>query len=212
MFQPLIDQARDMIQRLYTNAERGRDGVAEAHKLRFSEFEAWETAARGIVGVVFEADTAEVARWRGLAERRRTLVGDAMRQDMKRGEYYGLIDYFHLAVGILLEFEATYQHEMAALAASERSHSGGRPAQPGGHEQLLPPAIPPQPEEQRSAVRRVGDGWELTITLRDTTYEWLTGVAAREAAYGGADGEATARLAATIVERVAANAKRGGAR
>ena len=212
MFQPLIDQARDMIQRLHSNAERGRDGVAEAQKLRYSEFEAWETAARGIVGVVFEPDTPEVARWRALAERRRSLVGDAMRQDMKRGEYYGLIDYFHLAVGILLELEATYQHEMAALAASDRSHVAGRSPQPSGHEQLLPPGSTQQSEDNRPAVRQVGDEWELTIALRDATYQWLAAVAAREAAYGGAAGEATARLAATIIERVAANARRGGAK
>jgi hypothetical protein len=205
MFQPLIEHARDIISRLHVSAERGRDAVSESQKLRYSEFEAWETAARGIVGVVFENDTAEVARWRALADRRRTLVGDAMRQDMKRGEYYGLVDYFHLAIGLLLEFEATYQHEMAALAA--RPERTGTPL--GNHEQLPPPASPPPQPEQHGPARRVEAGWELTIPLRDSTYEWLASVAAREAALNTADGEATARLAATIVERVAANARRG---
>jgi hypothetical protein len=49
MFQPLIDQGRDMIRRLYASAEQGRDAAPEASKIRPSELEAWDSAARGII-------------------------------------------------------------------------------------------------------------------------------------------------------------------
>src|SRR5436190_521183 len=68
------------------------------------------TELRGLLGLLPIA----CVRWRALAERRGGLVGDARRRDIKRGDYFGLIDYFNLAIGALLEFEASYQHKRPA--------------------------------------------------------------------------------------------------
>src|SRR5215216_2849011 len=97
MFQALIDQAYDMVQRLYACAEKGRNDVPLAVTIRYSEYEAWDTAAYGILSTVFGPDAAEISRWRSLADRRATLLGEARRSDVKRGEFFGLIDYFNLA-------------------------------------------------------------------------------------------------------------------
>src|SRR5215212_3534797 len=134
MFQSLIEQARSIIQRLHASAELGLDKVPELTKVRPSELEAWDTAAHAIVVLLFGANSAAWLRWRALAERRGLLVGDARRRDVKRGDYFGLIDYFHLAIGVLLEFDASYQHRRAALAPT---------AQPGTPLALLPA----QPEQ-----------------------------------------------------------------
>src|SRR6266508_4381965 len=112
MFQALIDQAHAMIQRLYACAEKGRNDVPLAVTIRYSEYEAWETTAYGIVRTVFGPDNAEVSRWRALADRRAMLLGEARRSDVKRGEFFGLIDYFNLAIGVLREYDAAYQCEL----------------------------------------------------------------------------------------------------
>jgi hypothetical protein len=209
MFQSLIEQARSIIQRLHASAEIGVDKVPEATKVRPSELEAWDAAAHAIVALLFGANSAAWSRWRALAERRGVLVGDARRRDIKRGDYFGLIDYFHLAIGTLLEFEASYQHRRASPAPAEASPSTTL---------VLPPAKPkpaprsqpvsqPQPEPP-PLVRTTDDGWELTLALTDEAYDWLRGVVAtREPARTG-DSAAIVELAATIIERVARNTQR----
>jgi hypothetical protein len=218
MFEALIDQARSIIQRLHASAEQGLDKVPETTKVRPSELEAWDAAAHAIVALLFGASSAAWVRWRALAERRGVLVGEARRRDIKRGDYYGLIDYFHLAIGALLEFEASYQHRRASPAPAEASPSTALALQ------AAPPApapAPAQPEpapvaqangrpppEPRPLVRATEDGWELTLGLTDDAYEWLRGVvAAREPARTG-DSAAIVELAATIIERVARNTQR----
>jgi hypothetical protein len=193
MFQPLIDQGRDMIRRLYASAEQGRDAAPEASKIRPSELEAWDSAARGIIRTLFGADAAELAWWQALAERRAALVGEAMRKDIKRGEYLGLIDFFHLAIGVLLEFEAKYQHRLAAPNAAPA------PVAAALADQLAPPAQAP--------AARAANGWELTIELTGDTYHWLADAAAAREPADDEDEDAAARLAATIIERVAANSR-----
>jgi hypothetical protein len=179
--------------------------------VRISELEAWDTATRAIVNDIFGGDSAEAARWRLLTDRRVTIVGDAMRKDIKRGEYFGLIDYFHLAAGALVEFEAKYQRQQARpMPAPSRAVGAlAEPAPPLEQAPLAPPAAPPVPSNgDRPPARAVDDGWELTIAVSDETYEWLAEAAiAREPAPDGEEA-AAARLAATIVERVAANTRR----
>jgi hypothetical protein len=116
-----------------------------------------------------------------------------MRKDIKRGEYLGLIDFFHLAIGVLLEFEAKYQHRLAAPSAAPA------PAAAALAGQLAPPAQAPAP--------RAANGWELTIALTGDTYQWLADAAAAREPAEDEDGDAAARLAATIIERVAANSR-----
>ena len=203
MFESLIEQARSIIQRLHASAELGVENVPEATKVRPSELEAWDAAAHAIVALLFGANSAAWVRWRALAERRGGLVGDARRRDIKRGDYFGLIDYFHLAIGTLLEFEASYQHRRAAPAEANPSTTLALP-------EPAPPSQPvsqPQPEPP-PLVRTTDDGWELRLVLTDEAYLWLRGVAAtREPARTG-DSAAIVELAATIIERVARNTQR----
>jgi hypothetical protein len=206
MFQALIEQAHSIIQRLHTSAEQGLDKVPEATKVRPSELEAWDAAAYAIVGLLFGPNSAAWSRWRGLAERRGALVGEARRRDIKRGDYFGLIDYFHLAIGALLEFEASYQHRRAAPAQAQASPSTALALQPAPAPLSQPAAQ--QPSEPEPLVRATDDGWELTLGLTDDAYDWLRGVvAAREPARAG-DSAAIVELAATIIERVARNTQR----
>jgi hypothetical protein len=209
MFQSLIEQARSIIQRLHASAELGVDKVPEATKVRPSELEAWDAAAHAIVALLFGANSAAWLRWRALAERRGLLVGEARRRDIKRGDYFGLIDYFHLAVGALLEFEASYQHRRAAPVPAEANASATLALPAGKPEPVAPspPASPPLPESP-PLVRATDDGWELLLALTDEAYDWLRGVvAAREPARTG-DSAAIVELAATIIERVARNTQR----
>ncbi len=206
MFQSLIEQARSFIQRLHASAELGVDQVPEATKVRPSELEAWDTAAHAIVALLFGANSAAWARWRALAEQRGGLVGDARRRDIKRGDYFGLIDYFHLAIGALLEFEASYQHKRASPAPAEAHPSAALALPPAQPEQapFSQPVSQPQPEPP-PLVRTIDDGWELRLALTDEAYDWLCGVVAtREPAHTG-DSAAIVKLAATIIERVARN-------
>ena len=211
MFQSLIEQAHSIIQRLYASAEQAADTVPDATKVRPSELEAWDTAAHAIVALLFGANSAAWVRWRALAERRGGLVGDARRRDIKRGDYFGLIDYFNLAIGALLEFEASYQHKRPAPNGTQPSAALALP--PGQPEQAplsspvtQPPAAPPP--EPPPLVRTTDDGWDLMLSLSDEAYEWLRGVvAAREPARTG-DSAAIVELAATIIERVARNTQR----
>jgi hypothetical protein len=218
MFEALIEQARSIIQRLHASAEQGVETVPEAARVRPSELEAWDTAAHAIVALLFGANSAAWMRWRALAERRGALVGEARRRDIKRGDYFGLIDYFHLAIGALLEFEASYQHRRAAPAASQPSPSTALALQPAppqsAHTQPAPPqpaaSSQPngQPPPEPPPVRAADEGWELTLTLSDDAYDWLRSVVAtREPARSG-DGAAVVELAATIIERVARNTQR----
>ena len=219
MFQSLIEQARSIIQRLYASAEQAADTVPDATKVRPSELEAWDTAAHAIVALLFSANSAAWVRWRALAERRGGLVGDARRRDIKRGDYFGLIDYFNLAIGALLEFEASYQHKRTAPASAEAQPStalalpAGRPEpaapEPAPPEQApLSPPVEQPPPAPPPLVRTTNDGWELSLALSDEAYEWLRGVvAAREPARTG-DSAAIVELAATIIERVARNTQR----
>jgi hypothetical protein len=213
MFQSLIDQARSIIQRLYASAEQAVDTAPDATKVRPSELEAWDTAAHAIVALLFGANSAAWVRWRALAERRGGLVGDARRRDIKRGDYYGLIDYFNLAIGALLEFEASYQHRRSAPAPAQAQPSATLALPPAQSEQapLSPPVVQPPPApppEPPPLVRTTDDGWELTLSLSDEAYEWLRGVvAAREPVRTG-DSAAIVELAATIIERVARNTQR----
>ncbi|MDQ2998965.1 MAG: hypothetical protein M3R61_18185 [Chloroflexota bacterium] len=210
MFQSLIEQAHSIIQRLYASAEQAADTVPDATKVRPSELEAWDTAAHAIVALLFGANSAAWVRWRALSERRGGLVGDARRRDIKRGDYFGLIDYFNLAIGALLEFEASYQHKRPASNGVQPSATLALP--PGQPEQAplsppvnQPPTAPPEPPP---LVRTTDDGWELTLALSDEAYEWLRGVVAtREPARTG-DSAAIVELAATIIERVARNTQR----
>ncbi len=217
MFQSLIEQAHTIIQRLYASAEQAADTVPDAIKVRPSELEAWDTAAHAIVALLFGANSTTWVRWRALAERRGGLVGDARRRDIKRGDYFGLIDYFNLAIGALLEFEASYQHKRPTSNGVQPSATL---ALPPGQPELVPLSPPVnQPVNQRQPeptpppappplVRTTDDGWELTLSLSDEAYEWLRGVvAAREPARTG-DSAAIVELAATIIERVARNTQR----
>jgi len=209
MFQSLIDQARSIIQRLYASAELSVDKVPEATKVRPSELEAWDAAAHAIIVLLFGANSAAWSRWRALAERRGGLVGDARRRDIKRGDYFGLIDYFNLAIGTLLEFEASYQHRRAVPAPAAANPSTPLALPPAKPEPAPPsqPVSQPQPEPP-PPVRTTDDGWDLTLTLTDEAYEWLRGVvAARQPARTG-DSGAIVELAATILERVARNTQR----
>jgi hypothetical protein len=218
MFQSLIEQARSIIQRLYASAEQAPDKVPDAAKVRPSELEAWDAAAHAIVALLFGANSAAWLRWRALAERRAGLVGDARRRDIKRGDYFGLIDYFNLAIGALLEFEVSYQHKRnspngaaptgtLALppAQPEQAPLASTAHQPPVNQPPVPPAPPPEPPP---LVRATDEGWELTLALSDEAYEWLRAVvAAREPARTG-DSVAIVELAATIIERVARNTQR----
>jgi hypothetical protein len=211
MFQPLIEQARTLIQRLHASAERGRDAVPEAMLVRASELEAWDTASRGIVSVLLGADAVALARWSALNERRGMLVGAAMQKDIKRGEYIGLIDYFHLAIGVLLEFEAMYQHRLAALAPAplHATVALADPRAPQDQDGLVRLAPQAPPDEPRPAARAVDGRWELTIAVNSETYQWLDEVGATREPNLTEDGAAAARLAGSIVERVAANKRYG---
>jgi hypothetical protein len=231
MFQSLIDQARDMIRRLHACAEQGRDAVPEAMKIRLSELEAWENATQGILNLAFGMKTIEMSRWHALAARRAALVGEAMRKDIKRGEYFGLIDYFHLATGLLLEFDAAYQRKLAATAPAAQEAMGaiGNGPPPGPQAPLattaqasaaVPPQapvvtaqqatpVPPSADVHPEAAWQTDDQWELTVVVSKDTYEWLYDiVAARDPARAG-DADAIVEFAATIIERVAANTRRG---
>jgi hypothetical protein len=208
MFQALIEQARSIIQRLHASAEQGLDKIPEAAKVRPSELEAWDAATYAIVAQLFGANSAAWSRWRALAERRGALVGEARRRDIKRGDYFGLIDYFHLAIGALLEFEASYQHKRASPAAeaSPNTALALQPAQP----ELAPlsPPISQQHPGPQPVVRATDNGWELTLVLTDNAYDWLRSViATREPARIG-NSAAIVELAATIIERVARNTQR----
>ena len=209
MFEALIEQAHGLIQRLHTSAELGLEKVPEATKVRPSELEAWDVATHGVVALLFGANSAAWVRWRALAERRGVLIGDAGRRDIKRGDYFGLIDYFHLAIGVMLEFEASYQHRRATPAPAAANPSATLalpPAQPNPPPPS-PPASPPPPEPL-PLVRTTDDGWELTLVVSDAAYDWLRSVvAAREPARTG-DSAAIVELAATIIERVARNTQR----
>ena len=214
MFEALIEQARSIIQRLHTSAELGLDKVPEPTKVRPTELEAWDAAAHAVVALLFGANSAAWLRWRALAERRGALVGDARRRDIKRGDYYGLIDYFHLAIGALLEFEASYQHRRSSPAPAEPSPSGALALRPGQTEPPSSPsngqqhAGPPSVEVPPPLVRATDDGWELALALTDEAYEWLRAVvASRDPARIG-DSAAIVELAATIIERVARNTQR----
>ena len=208
MFQAIIDQANDLIQRLYTCAEKGRNDVPLGVAPRYSEYEAWGTAAHRLVVLAFGEDTSELARWVALGERRASLLGEARRADVKRGEFFGLIDYFNLAIGLLHEFEATYQHDMAM--ANTPAQNGAEPAEPShanGYAQLPlaqarmpePPAAPPP------------DPWSITIALNEGLYRWLAEMAAAREQMPTVDNAAVARLATTIIERVATQTQRSRA-
>src|SRR6185295_10954650 len=141
--------------------------VPEAVKLRLSELEAWETATQAIVHFAFGADTAEAARWHALAQRRAALVGEAVRKDMKRGEYFGLIDYFHLAIGVLTEFEAKYRHQLDAAAVISRRTPEplDHHALPDGQDRLARRTAQAAPNDQHRALQVAGERPELTIAL-----------------------------------------------
>jgi hypothetical protein len=212
MFESLIEQARSIIQRLHESAELGLDKVPESTRVRPSELEAWDVATHGIVALLFGANSAAWVRWRSLAERRGVLIGEAGRRDIKRGDFFGLIDYFHLAIGVMLEFEASYQHRRATpapAAANSSTTLALPPAQPAPVQPAPPsPPVKPPPPEPPPLVRTTDDGWELTVALTDEAYEWLRAVvAAREPARTG-DSAAIVELAATIIERVARNSQR----
>ncbi|HJZ45611.1 MAG TPA: hypothetical protein VKE41_00530 [Roseiflexaceae bacterium] len=210
MFEALIEQARNIIQRLHASAEQGLDKIPEATRVRPSELEAWDAAAHAIVALLFGANSAAWARWRALAERRGALVGEARRRDIKRGDYFGLIDYFHLAIGALLEFEVSYQHKRASPAPAQASPSTPLALQPAQPEQapLSQPNGQQRPEPP-PVVRATDDGWELTLALTDDAYDWLRSVVATRDPARAGDSAAIVELAATIIERVARNTQRG---
>jgi hypothetical protein len=216
MFESLIEQAHSIIQRLHESAELGLDKVPEATKVRPSELEAWDVATHGVVALLFGANSAAWTRWRGLAERRGVLIGEAGRRDIKRGDFFGLIDYFHLAIGVMLEFEASYQHRRAGpVAAATPSTTLALPAAqpaPAPPTQPVspppPPAAPPPPPAPLPLVRTTDDGWELTVVLTDEAYDWLRAVVTTRDPARTGDGAAIVELAATIIERVARNTQR----
>ena len=208
MFQSLIEQAHSIIQRLHASAELGVDtssrGIQEygqaslkrgtPPRMRSLPCCLARTQPPGCAGARWPSD---VACWSARPGRR----------DIKRGDYYGLIDYFHLAIGALREFEASYQHRRAAPGGGSHSqhHTG---AAAGAAPHLSPPVSPASRPEPVSLVRTTDDGWELTLALSDEAYDWLRGVvAAREPARTG-DSAAIVELAATIIERVARNSQR----
>ena len=222
MFQALIDQAHDMIQRLYACAEKGRSEVPLGVAIRYSEFEAWETTASGIINTVFGAGSGEVARWRALTERRTVLLVEARRSDLKRGEFFGLIDYFNLAAGVLREYEAFYQHDQAAAQATASAPAETPASAPAnGSADLAPlhtyePSIRPASSAPASVAepdpppiaRRVGDDqWDVTISMSNQMYTWLSNMAALRDRTA-ADGSAVARLVTTIIERVVSQTQR----
>jgi hypothetical protein len=206
-----------MIERLYACAEKGRNDVPLAVTIRYSEYEAWETAAYGILGTVFGPDAPEISRWRSLAERRATLLGEARRSDVKRGEFFGLIDYFNLAVGALREFDAAYEYERstAAPAAQQSPQTSTELAPMPAHSRLQQPLAEERfgesqdEAEEPAVVRRVAeDRWDVIVPLSDGVYNWLHEMAAAREPARTADGAAVARLAAAIIERVAAQTQR----
>lgn len=181
LFEPLIAQARDLIQRLHAGADKARDSGPQTPAIRSSEFEAWGGAVQGIVSAIFGPGSAALARWHALAARQGQLVAEAVRSDGKRGEYFGMIDYFHLAIGLLIEFEAAYQH--------------GQP---------LPDQPPPHgPNEPQQAVVASSPAapWSITVSLQRESYEWLAAAAARRDPTRPAE-QALAEYAATLLERV----------
>lgn len=205
MFQALIDQAQELIQRLYACAEKGRNDVPLAVTIRYSEYEAWDTSARGIIGVAFGADTAEMLRWRALAERRAALLGEARRNDVKRGEFLGLIDYFQLAIGMLREFDAAYQHDMSMTSMA--SQAAVEVQTVNGAQQFGAPISQHHAQEPHLAAP-AADPWQITLTLNEEIYNWLADSAAAREQKRTAGHADVVRLATAIIERVAAQTQR----
>ena len=215
MFQPLIDDARNMIARLHQSAEKGRDHVPSSVMMRYSEFQSWENAVQAVARLVFGEESPALERWHLLVNRRDALVTEAMRKDVKRGEYFGMVDYFHLAIGVLREFEAMYQYQLATYergpepaptvtTVNGASNGAGYAASPGAS-----PELPLNRAEPRQRVAHPGENqWDVLITVNDHAYDWLSDVAAARDPGGLIAPEAVARLAATIIERVAAQSRR----
>jgi len=216
MFQPLIEDARNMIARLHQSAEKGRDHVPSSVMMRYSEFQSWENAVQAVARLVFGEESPALERWQLLVNRRDALVTEAMRKDVKRGEYFGMIDYFHLAIGVLREFEAAYQHQQAIYergvepAPTVTTVNGTNNGASHAPSHAAPShELPLTHAEPRQRVARLGaNQWEVLITVNDHTYDWLSDVVAARDASGLIAPEAVARLAATIIERVAAQSRR----
>ena len=196
MFEPLIDQARDLIQRLHAGADKAREGGAATMPIRSSEFEAWGTAAQGIIGALFGADSPALARWLALGERQSQLISEAVRSDGKRGEYFGLIDYFHLAIGLMTELEVAYR----AGVPQPRPAPAGQFADRSGAS--APAAAEPAPPA-------AGAPGSLALELRPATYEWLEALTASRTGARSPDREAVAQVAGAILEQVIATMRRG---
>ena len=227
MFQALIDQAHDMIERLYACAEKGRSEVPLAVAIRYSEFEAWETTAFGIINTIFGPDSAEVARWRALTDRRSMLLVEARRNDLKRGEFFGLIDYFNLAAGVLREYEAVYQHDKAAQASASTAADTQTSVSSNGSANLAPlhtQELPHQPvhanpsaaqekiAEPPIARRVAANQWDVVVSVNNDVYSWLSDMAALRDRATPTDGSAVARLMTTIIERVVLQTQRSRTR
>ncbi|KPV54112.1 hypothetical protein SE17_05700 [Kouleothrix aurantiaca] len=216
MFQPLIEDARNMIARLHQSAEKGRDHVPSSVMMRYSEFQSWENAVQAVARLVFGEESPALERWHMLVNRRDALVTEAMRKDVKRGEFFGMIDYFHLAIGVLREFEAAYQHQLTVyergpepsptVTTVNGTHNG---ASHTATNHAPSPELPLNRAEPRQRVARLGaNEWEVLITVNDHAYDWLSDVVAARDASGLIAPEAIAHLAATIIERVAAQSRR----
>ena len=193
MFEPLIDQARDLIQRLHAGADKAREGGAATMPIRPSEFEAWGTAAQGIIAALFGAASPALARWLALGERQSQLISEAVRSDGKRGEYFGLIDYFHLAIGLMTELEVAYH----ASAPQAHPAPAGQFADQSGAS--VPAAAEPAPAPPGS----------LALELRPSTYEWLEALTASRTGMRHPEREVVAQVATAILEQVIATMRRG---
>lgn len=196
MFEPLIDQARDLIQRLHAGADKAREAGTATMPIRPSEFEAWGTAAQGIIGALFGADSPALARWLALGERQSQLISESVRSDGKRGEYFGLIDYFHLAIGLMTELEVAYR-----AGATQ-----ARPAPAGQFADQLGASVPATPQHAPPAADPPGS---LAIDLRPATYEWLEALTASRTGMRNPDRSSVAQVAGAILEQVIATMRRG---
>lgn len=108
------------------------------------EFEAWGTAAQGIIGALFGAKSPALARWLALGERQSQLNqrGGAQRRQARR-VLFGLIDYFHLAIGLMTEFEVAYRAGAPQPPGATRQFADRSGASTPAAAEPVPPAAGP---------------------------------------------------------------------
>jgi hypothetical protein len=110
MFEHQIEQAKELKDQLY-HCWVNRNEVPDSQKVMATELDAWFSATKELIVMVFGSDSNELERYNTMHNKcLNEQINHARAEEDNRTILIDLVSEFNLMIGLLYELEAKYKH------------------------------------------------------------------------------------------------------